>query len=208
MKLDLDLAALDRLKPLLIYPLWQKAMALSSVVLLLLLGYGFIFWQPVQDQLDELNSAIEEQRQILQKNQVIAEKLELKKKEYQKLVKDLQVTLAMLPKKSQIDELLASVSWAGKDAGLDFSKFEPKEERMHEIYAEVPVSVGMHGTFRQLMSFLKRVGEMPRIADVKHLIIVPDEQGSSLNIEGEVVTYRFISAGGQSEAGTGQGGRE
>ncbi len=208
MKLGLDPAALDRLKPLLAYPLWQKLAAIAGMVLLMVLGYGYLFWMPVQDRLDELHAAIDEQKRTLERNRAIAEQLELKRNEYQKLVKDLQLTLAMLPKKSQIDELLASVSWAGKDAGLDFSVFEPKEERMHEIYAEVPVSVVVHGTFRQLLSFLKRVGELPRIVDVKHLVIVPDGQGSGLNIEGEIVTYRFVGDRPKPEAGAVRGGRE
>ncbi len=51
------------------------------------------------------------------------------------------------------------------------------------------------------MTFLKRVGEMPRIVDVKNLVLAPLGKNSKaasgvgqslLNISGLAVTYRFV----------------
>ncbi|MDX8402354.1 MAG: type 4a pilus biogenesis protein PilO, partial [Mariprofundaceae bacterium] len=92
-------------------------------------------------------------------------------------------------------DLLESVSWAGKDAGLEFSRFQPQGESVKQIYAEVPVALDVSGTYRQLMSFLKRVGEMPRIVSVRNLNIKPQREGGVLRISGQAVTYRFVEGG-------------
>ncbi len=194
-ELSLDLAMLDQLKPLLSYPAWQKLAGVAGVAVLLIASYMYFFWLPVEDKIDELQKSIADQQQTLESNQAIADQLPKKKQEYEQLVKDLNVALNMLPKKSQIENLLADVSWAGKDAGLEFSVFQPKEERVREIYAEVPVEISVTGSFRQLLSFLKRVGEMPRIVDVKRLSISPGEQPGMLAVAGSVVTYRFVENG-------------
>jgi len=61
------------------------------------------------------------------------------------------------------------------------------------IYAEVPVSLDVTGSFRQLLTFLKRVGEMPRIVDVKNLSLAVDSANKGvLKIKGQAVTYRFV----------------
>ncbi len=193
--LSLDFAMLDQLKPLLSYPVWQKLVALAGVALLLVVSYVYFFLLPVEDEIDGLQASIIEQQRILERNQAIADQLPKKKQEYEQLVKDLNVALNMLPRKSQIENLLADVSWAGKDAGLEFSVFQPKEERVREIYAEVPVEISVNGSFRQLLSFLKRVGEMPRIVDVKRLSISPGEKPGMLAVAGSVVTYRFVENG-------------
>jgi len=48
------------------------------------------------------------------------------------------------------------------------------------------------GTYRQLLSFLKRVGEMPRIVDVKNLTLSQARASGGLTVKGQAVTYRFV----------------
>jgi type IV pilus assembly protein PilO len=48
------------------------------------------------------------------------------------------------------------------------------------------------GTYRQLLTFLKRVGEMPRIVAIKNLNISQGKAGGNLAVKGNVITYRFI----------------
>ncbi|HXH71827.1 MAG TPA: type 4a pilus biogenesis protein PilO, partial [Mariprofundaceae bacterium] len=54
-------------------------------------------------------------------------------------------------------------------------------------------SLNLSGSYRQLLTFLKRVGEMPRIVDVKNLKLEPAKDGD-LKISGQAVTYRFIES--------------
>jgi type IV pilus assembly protein PilO len=135
---------------------------------------------------------LEQQKVQLARNRKLASDLPKKKAEYEKLQKQLKMALNMLPKKSQIPDLLESVSWAGKDSGLEFSEFKPLVEIPKQFYAEVPVDFSVSGTYRQLATFLKRVGEMPRIVDIKNLSVSQSKTGQQLEVKGQAVTYRFI----------------
>lgn len=196
-----NLSALEVLRPILPLPMWQKLVALAASFVLILVAYIYLGWIPVQEEITNEEAKVEQQRVILKRNQLLAKDLPRKQKEYAKLEKQLKVALSMLPKKSQIPDLLESVSWAGKDSGLQFSVFKPKGEAVKQIYAEVPVDLNVSGTYRQLLTFLKRVGEMPRIVDVKNLTLTQDVAGGALSIKGEAVTYRFVEAGKKPSKG-------
>ncbi len=187
-----NLSFLDALRPMLPLPMWQKLTALAATVVLMMTAYLYFGWLPVQDAIKSQMAQVESQRLLLKKNQRLARDLPRKQAEYARLEKQLKAALNMLPRKSQIPDLLESVSWAGKDSGLNFSTFKPSGEVVREIYAEVPVALRISGTFRQLLTFLKRVGEMPRIVDVKNLTLSRSKRDGELAVKGQVVTYRFV----------------
>jgi len=193
--MNADALNLDFLRPLLPLPLWQKIIALAVIVIVIIAGYFFLGWQPLQQDIENQQAQVEQQRVVLKKNQRLAQDLPRKRAEFAKLEKQLKVALNMLPKKSQIPDLLESVTWAGKDSGLEFSVFKPKNENPKQIYAEVPVDISVKGTYRQVLVFLKRVGEMSRIVAIKNLNITQGKVGGNLLVKGNVITYRFIEKG-------------
>jgi type IV pilus assembly protein PilO len=204
-KLDsIDLSALEVLRPVLPLPMWQKAAAVAAGFVLILAAYFYFGWMPVQDQIKQQQQQVEQQRLILQRNQRLAKDLPRKRKEYAQLEKQLTVALSMLPKQSEIPDLLENVSWAGKDSGLEFHVFKPGAEVSKQFYAEVPVNLDVSGSYGQMLTFLKRVGEMPRIVDISNLTLGQTTAGGPLTITGKVTTYRFIE---QAENTNGRRGR-
>ena len=193
--MNADALSLDFLRPLLPLPAWQKVVALIVIVIVIIAGYFFLAWQPLQQDIERQEAQVEQQRVLLKKNQRLAQDLPRKRAEFAQLEKQLKVALNMLPKKSQIPDLLESVTWAGKDSGLEVSVFKPRGENPKQIYAEVPVDITVKGTYRQLLTFLKRVGEMPRIVAIKNLNITQNSVGGDLLVTGNVITYRFIEKG-------------
>ena len=191
--MNLDAINLDGLRPLIPLPITVKLAALVAVLLLMCVGYYFLMWTPLQEAIEQERVQVEHQRVLLKRNQRLASNIPKKKEEYKELQKQLKVALNMLPKKSQIPDLLESVTWAGKDSGLHFTSFKPGNEKVQSIYAEVPVSLTVLGTFKQLLTFLKRVGEMPRIVDIKNLSLMASTTNKGLlSISGQAVTYRFV----------------
>ena len=191
--MNLEGLNLDALRPILPIPMWQKAVALTVAFVLIVILYIYFGWMPLQDKIEQQQSQVEMQEILLKRNQMLARNLPKKKAEFAELEKQLKVALNMLPKKSQIPDLLESVSWAGKDSGLEFSDFTPKTEAVKQIYAEVPVSLTVQGSFRQFLTLLKRVGEMPRIVAVKDLTIKSGKD-EVLSVAGNIMTYRFVDA--------------
>ena len=181
----------ESLRPILPLPAWQKLLTLVVTFAVIIGAYVYLGWIPLQEEITQQESQVAMQKMRLVKNQRLAHDLPRKQKEYAKLEKQLKVALNMLPKKSQIPDLLENVSWAGKDSGLEFKQFRPGREVARQIYAEVPVDLDVTGSFRQLLTFLKRVGEMPRIVDVKGLTL-SEAKDNELNVKGQAVTYRFV----------------
>ncbi len=189
---SMKLSIYESLRAILPLPLWQKLTFLLAVFVLILAAYFYLGWMPLQEAITKQESQLQLQKMMLLKNQRMAHNLARKQEEYAKLEKQLKVALNMLPKKSQIPDLLENVSWAGKDSGLEFKMFKPGRDVTRQIYAEVPVTFNIGGSFRQLLTFLKRVGEMPRIVDVKNLVLKKGNAGNMLSISGQAVTYRFV----------------
>ncbi|MES0371053.1 MAG: type 4a pilus biogenesis protein PilO [Mariprofundaceae bacterium] len=192
--MNLDALNLDALRPILPIPAWQKLIGLAAIFVLILVSYLYMGWMPLQESIENQQAQVELQRVILKRNQMLARDLPRKREEFAKLEKQLKVALNMLPKQSQIPDLLESVSWAGKDSGLEFSVFTPKGENVKQIYAEVAVDISVTGSYRQLLTFLKRVGEMPRIVAIQNLVLTQGKAGGSLSVKGNVMTYRFVDA--------------
>jgi len=189
--MNLEALNLDALRPILPIPMWQKLIALAGLFVFLIISYLYFGWFPLENSIERQHKQVESQRILLKKNQAIARDLPKKREEFAKLEQQLKVALNMLPKQSQIPDLLENVSWAGTDSGLEFAVFTPKPEEIKQIYAEVPVEVSMTGSFRQLLTFLKRVGEMPRIVSVRG-ISIDNDKSETLKIKGSVMTYRFV----------------
>jgi len=181
----------ESLRPMLPLPVWQKLLFLLATFALIGATYFYLGWMPLQEEMTKQQSQLKLQHTILIKNQHLAHDLPRKQKEYARLEKQLKVALNMLPRKSQIPDLLENVSWAGKDSGLVFKTFKPGRDINKQIYAEVPVSFHLSGSFRQLLTFLKRVGEMSRIVDIKHLTLSKGKSPEELSVKGQAVTYRF-----------------
>ncbi len=184
---------LDVLNPVLALEMWKKITAVAGTVVLLLALYVYFIWMPLKDEIDQAQKNVVHQQQMLERNKILARDLPKKKEEFARLEKELKVALNMLPRASQIPDLLEDVSRAGKDSGLEFSVFKPLPEVSKQFYAEVPVDLRVTGSYRQVLTFLNRVGEMPRIVDVKDLEI-QDGGGGNLQVKGLAVTYRFIEA--------------
>ena len=197
---SLKLSMLEALRPILPLPRWQKLAGLLTTFALIAAAYFYMEWMPMQELVTRQTAEVKTQKMRLLNNQKLAQHLPRKKKEYAKLEKQLKVALNMLPKKSQIPDLLESVSWAGKDSGLEFKDFIPSgNEIAKQIHAEVPVLFNISGSYRQLLTFLKRVGEMPRIVDVKNLTLSQLKGGDGLSVKGQAVTYRFMEEQAKKE---------
>jgi len=181
----------EALRPILPLPMWQKMLTLAVTFIMIVAAYLYMGFLPIQEEIAQQESQVKLEKVLLAKNQKLAQDIPRKQKEYAKLEKQLKVALNMLPKKSQIPDLLENVSWAGKDSGLEFSVFKPEREVAKQIYAEVPVALDVTGSFRQLLTFLKRVGEMPRIVDIKNLTL-SQASNNALVVKGQAVTYRFV----------------
>ena len=161
------------------------------------LGAGFYFGV-YQGQVIEYEKLVKMRDSVqtkFLKNQRIASKLDLYKKEYAKLEEQLQKALGELPLKKEIPSLLTKIGELARNQGLDIMRFQPKGENKKDFYAEVPVELKLTGTYHQAALFFDSIGNMERIVNIKNLKLgdANAEGGETkLSIDCRAITFRFI----------------
>jgi len=107
-----------------------------------------------------------------------------------------------LPEKEEIPTLLAGISQAGRDAGLDFLLFQPKQENAKGFYAEIPVDINVSGTYHQVAVFFDKVSNLPRIVNIRDIKMSPaslKEGSGTLTTSCQAVTYKFVENSGKQQ---------
>ena len=180
-----------------------------TLVLILGVSYWFLF-RPKYTRIDQLDQELVSVQKELVKAKKNAQELndwrnKMKKKETQ-----YKTVMRALPEKEEIPSLLAGVSQAGKDAGLEFLLFEPKAESVKGFYAEIPVDIKVAGTYHQVAVFFDKVANLPRIVNIRNTKMTPQKQkdgSGNLTTACQAVTYKFVESAEQSDTSKRRGRR-
>jgi type IV pilus assembly protein PilO len=190
--LDRIQAQLDKFAKL---PRAYRMAAIPVIVALILGGYGYVFYKPAAAQ----RAAAEAQERDLERKvsevRAIVANLSAFEQEIEELEKRLKQALRQLPDSKELPGLLTDVSSLGKDAGLEFKAFRPRDEIAKDFYAEVPIEVEFSGDYHDIARFFDKVSKLPRIVNVSQLEMeIADQAGDStrLKVHGEATTFRFL----------------
>jgi type IV pilus assembly protein PilO len=175
----------------------------TSLVVIIGLSVWLLFW-PKHQNIDALGKQLVQVQQELAKAKKNASELnDWRNKMKQKEAK-YKTVMRALPEKEEIPTLLAGISQAGRDAGLEFLLFQPKPESAKEFYAEIPVDISVSGTYHQVAVFFDKVSNLPRIVNIRDIKMVPagqkDTRGT-LTTSCQAVTYKFIETAGSKKQG-------
>jgi type IV pilus assembly protein PilO len=194
-------------------PLFEKMEELSRpqriglyvgvlVVLIGLVVY-LLIW-PKHVEIDTLGKQLAAVQQELQKAKKNAAELNDWRAKMKKKEAEYRTVMRALPEKEEIPSLLAGISQAGKDAGLEFLLFQPKPEVKKDFYAEIPVNINVSGSYHQVAVFFDKVANLPRIVNIRNMKMTPQSQKGShdrLTTACQAVTYKFIESAPAAKKG-------
>jgi type IV pilus assembly protein PilO len=171
-------------------------MAAIPVIAMLVLGaYGWFFYRPAAAE----RSVAEAQERDLERKvsevRAIVSNLAAFEQEIAEMEKRLKQALRQLPDSKELPGLLTDVSSLGKDAGLEFKAFRPRDEIAKDFYAEVPIEVEFSGDYHDIARFFDKVSKLPRIVNVSQLqmeIAGQEATSTRLKVHGEATTFRFL----------------
>ena len=171
-------------------PVQRYAIFIGSVVLLVGIYVWFIYL-PKSGEAGDLSEKYEKLVKEVKSVKKKAETLEEYRAKMEEASVQFQIAKKTLPEKKDIPSLLADISRAGRDAGLEFILFQPQQQNPKEFYAEIPVSINVSGHFHQLALFFDKVARLPRIVNITDINI---KGGGSerLSTTCKAVTYKFI----------------
>jgi type IV pilus assembly protein PilO len=200
-----------------------RYVVIFAVALLVGMLYWFLMRMPAQDELARQVAAYEEIHKDLLEKKRIADNLQFWQLEVQRLRGQLEEALARLPTAIEMDELLINIPNIAKKNALEVSEFALDQERAKKGYAEVPMLLKMSGTYQGLGGFAQEVGDQARIMAVRSAKLKAQKSrgkaadsgepardalgasvdpGTDLDIEAEVVTYRFLETPAPAAAAT------
>lgn len=184
-------------------PVQQRAGILIGTLALV----GLLLWanmfSPAHTDYTDANEKLESLKAEVSKERRLAMNLEQYKREVRELDVKLEFALQELPDKSEIPELLSSVSGLAKESGLEVGLFKVNAERLDEFYARVPVEISVTGAYHQVASFLDSVAGLPRIVNISQIeMIEPVTQSGSVTLRVNCVatTFRYITPEEQNSA--------
>jgi type IV pilus assembly protein PilO len=110
----------------------------------------------------------------------------------------LNAALRQLPNEKQLEVLLTDISNLGKTAGVEIRSFKREDERIHDFYAEVPISIELEGRFHDVARFFDLMAKLPRIVNMGALRIDVGRETieeTRLKVSGTATTFRFVGNG-------------
>lgn len=174
----------------------------AVLVLIFGLSIYLLFW-PKHEQISGLKTqlaGVQSELETAKKN--AAQLNDWRNKRSQKEAEYKQVSRA-LPEKEEIPSLLAGISQAGKEAGLEFLLFQPKPEVPKDFYAEIPVDINVSGNYHQVAIFFDKVANLPRIVNIRDVKMAPlsQKESNALTTSCQAVTYKFMESAPKPKAG-------
>ena len=104
--------------------------------------------------------------------------------------------LGRLSPTTELSGLLADVSQAGLNAGLEERLFHPMEEQQREFYAALAIQLSLSGDYHQFGRFVSDIAAIPRLVTLHDIHIRPlnDGEPGELVLDVTARTYRHLDA--------------
>ncbi len=179
-----------------IWPTPVKAVAILLLCVALLVGW---YYYNTEEQLLSLEKSEKKELQLraeFEQKQAKAANLEKYKKQLAEMEQSFGTMLRQLPDKTEVADLLVDVSQTGLAAGLEFELFAPKREVPREFYAEMPISIRVHGNYHEFGEFISGLAALPRIVTIHNVQINPKgkikTKDNPLVMNATAKTYRYL----------------
>ena len=172
-----------------------KIQRIIIFVLTIVLLVGSFVWFSYRPKLNKISQLKEEHKTLSKKLAVAkkkAEQLPQFKAKFKKAETQFKIAMKALPEKREIPTLLAGISQAGQDAGLDFLLFQPKPIKRRDFYAEIPVAIKVVGNYHNVALFFDSLAILPRIVNINNISMAKNKKGTKLTTSCTAVTYQFV----------------
>ncbi len=159
---------LDFLKNL---PVYQKALALGLLIVLVVAMFFWFFYLPKRALIAGLQNELTKLENEIGINRTKADKLDQLKRENAELDRQLAEKKLQLPPEAEVASLLKQISDLGVRGGLDFKLWRPspKKENPSGLYSEIPVDVEIGGGYHITAQFFDSVSKIPRIVNITNI---------------------------------------
>lgn len=157
--------------------------------------YFFLVYQKLSTERENLHLQETKLQRRLSEVRSIAANISAFESEITELEIQLNAALRQLPNEKQLEVLLTDISNLGKTAGVEIKSFRREEERIHDFYAEVPISIELSGRYHDIARFFDLMAKLPRIVNMGSISISVERESleeTRLKVSGTATTFRFV----------------
>jgi len=161
------------------------------LVVFVYVNYTYVY-QPRMQKIEQLDRDIEITAKKIAEGKRIAAKLGALKVEYKALLEKLEFLKVMLPKEKEIPDLLVMIQDTLTEFNVDFTTFTPQNISWEKdrIYGKLPINMSLTADYFDLIAYLDRIENLPRIIDVKELRLTKaGKEAEKLNISINMFAY-------------------
>jgi len=164
------------------------------VVLVVFAYVNYIYvYQPRMQRIEQLEKDIELTANKIAEGKRIAARLGPLKEEYADLLEKLKFLEVLLPKEKEIPDLLVMIQDTLTEFNVDFTTFTPQNISWEKdrIYGKMPISMRLTASYFDLIAYLDRIENLPRIIDVRSLkLSKAGKETDKLNIS--VIMFAYV----------------
>ena len=150
-------------------------------------NYTYVF-QPRMQRIEQLDRDIEiTANKIIEGKRIVA-RLGPLREEYAALLEKLAFLEVLLPKEKEIPDLLVMIQDTLTEFNVDFSTFTPQNISWEKD--KMPMTMSLTASYFDLIAYLDRIENLPRIIDVKTLrLSKAGKEAEKLNISINMFAY-------------------
>ena len=176
----------------------------THVVLVIAASAGLYFFTLDQSELEskktnttQAETSIKELERKINETKEFEKQIDLKKRKYTEMVKNLQHLQGALPKKLLIPELLNDILAEAKTLELEVTGItaDPKEEE-RQLYAAQGLNLEAKGTFIQILVFMDRLAHMKRLISIESFEISKAGGPAGMTLGGDQGAFAATGMGG------------
>lgn len=181
-------------------------LALVIVALVVLFGYVGMFnpWggvQVIQTDLATLQKEQTELKQRVSDAEKMVQNLDKVRKERETLEVQLKELSRKLPNERESDQVLRSVETLAGKSGLSVTNVKRRAVRPQELYAEIPMEVGVTGAYGDLLKFADQLAQLERLVTLLEVVVgrppplapgaQPPVNGAAPTVQAQLVAVVF-----------------
>lgn len=192
--------------------IWVGTLAVATFV------YWQYFYSVTAEEYSKLETKVAELEKKIADEKRRASSLSRLKEAVKELEGRLKAVLQELPDNSGVDQLIDSISDKARDAGLEITLFNRKEDILKDFYVEVPVAISVEGSYHQVATFFDEVSRLDRIVNINQIAIhnpVQNQEQINVKVDCTATAFRYMTqaerdkvAAAASSEGKGSGKRK
>lgn len=136
-----------------------------GVVVIIAVPWWFAI-APAQERVAKLDDKLKQLQTDITQQRAILAQLDALKRQLAELEQRLSGLTQKLPSERDMPPLYRTLSDAAFQTGLGVTLFQPREPRVRDYYAEIPITMSAEGGYHDLALFFDRLASLPRVVTV------------------------------------------